>query len=89
MMMPASEDQPHSLPGVLTMAKTAAAAVANEAKAIAAGKDGLDEKEIARRLALCHRCELFIPAQMRCSRCGCYMQFKARMRSQHCPVGKW
>lgn len=71
------------------MAKTAAVAMTNEVKAIAAGKDAITEQEISRRLVLCHRCDLFLPQQKRCSRCGCYMDFKARMRSQHCPVGKW
>jgi uncharacterized paraquat-inducible protein A len=71
------------------MAKAAAHALTDEVKAIASGKGEVDEREIERRLALCHRCELFIRQQKRCSRCGCFMKFKARMRSQHCPVGKW
>lgn len=71
------------------MAKNVAAAAKDELKAVAGGKPPVDEAEIARRLRLCKRCDLFIKEQERCSQCGCFMKFKARLRSQHCPVGKW
>lgn len=79
----------NKLPKPLTLMKNAASALAKEVKAIACGDGSVDEQEIVRRLSLCHRCDLYIRAQKRCSQCGCYMQFKAKMRSQHCPVGKW
>ena len=77
------------LPSLTTMAKNAATAAAQEVKAVASGAPPVEDAEVTRRLALCHRCELFLHAQQRCSQCGCFMKFKARLRSQHCPVGKW
>lgn len=79
----------NQLPDMMTLAKNAAAAARDEIKAVAAGVPGVEDAEVARRLALCHRCELFIHQQKRCSQCGCFMKFKARLRSQSCPVGKW
>jgi hypothetical protein len=77
------------LPSVATMAKNAAAAAAKEIGARLSGTPEVPEEEIARRLETCHGCELFIQAQGRCSKCGCFMKFKSRLRSQHCPENKW
>lgn len=77
------------LPDMMTLAKNAATAAMQEVKAVAAGQPAVEEAEVTRRLTLCHRCELFLRPQQRCSQCGCYMKFKSRLRSQSCPVGKW
>ena len=79
----------HSIPSERSMAKAAAKAAADEVKALVAGQPSVEETEVSRRLALCEKCELFIHEQKRCSQCGCFMKFKAKLRSQHCPVGKW
>lgn len=82
-------NQLNQLPDMMTLAKNAATAAMQEVKAVAKGLPEVPEEEVARRLELCRRCELFIHQQKRCSQCGCYMKFKSRLRSQHCPVGKW
>lgn len=68
---------------------TAATAVASEVKSVANGKDPIAEEEVERRLRVCGECEFFLTSQKRCSKCGCFMKFKAKLRSQSCPVGKW
>ncbi len=54
--------------------------------------DGLKlapEAEYQRRLATCEGCPLFDRDQKRCAKCGCYTDYKLRMRSERCPEGKW
>ena len=81
--------QPPALPPLATMAKNAAQALADEAKARLMGIEALPEDAIDARLAICQSCEFFILLQKRCSKCGCFMEYKTRLRSQKCPVGKW
>lgn len=76
-----------SLPSAATMAKNAATALRDEIKARITGLPEIEAEEVARRLEICHGCENFI--QGRCAKCGCFMNFKAKLRSQHCPEGKW
>lgn len=49
------------------------------------------EEEQARRLAICHACESYDPVGGRCRDCGCYLSWKTRIASQHCPLDppKW
>ena len=44
-------------------------------------------EETARRMAICKGCEFYINA--RCRKCGCYMNLKSRLETEHCPIGKW
>ena len=43
----------------------------------------------ADRIAICETCEHYRPWLSQCTRCGCFLALKARLVSQHCPVGKW
>jgi hypothetical protein len=49
------------------------------------------EEERDRRLAICHACEFWDAAQERCSKCGCFGQWKTWLASQRCPLNppKW
>ena len=76
-------------PPVPEMAVNLARAAADEAKAIFAGALAVPHESIASRMETCRACEHFIREQNRCALCGCFAELKARMRSQHCPVGKW
>lgn len=78
-----------SLPSVPAMAARAARAAVAESAAILSGAPPVPEEESARRLAICESCPEFRPADRRCAKCGCYMALKTRLRSQHCPAGKW
>ena len=76
-------------PPVPEMAVNLARAAADEAKAIFSGALAVPHESIASRMETCRACEHFIHEQNRCALCGCFAELKARMRSQHCPVGKW
>ncbi len=49
------------------------------------------QEEQDRRLAICHACEFWDSAQARCSKCGCFGQWKTWLASQKCPLNppKW
>jgi len=81
--------RPKTPPKVSVMAANLARAAVGEAKARVAGLPKLEAEEIERRMATCRGCENFIHGQNRCAMCGCFAALKSRMRSQHCPVGKW
>jgi hypothetical protein len=42
------------------------------------------------RMDICTSCEFFRANDSgRCVKCGCYMNFKARLAASKCPVNKW
>lgn len=41
------------------------------------------------RMSLCQSCEHFDQSQTRCTQCGCFLNVKAKMMFEECPVGKW
>ncbi len=43
------------------------------------------QEEQDRRMAICHACEFWDAAQERCSKCGCFGQWKTWLASQRCP----
>jgi len=79
----------HPLPPITTMATSAASAVVAESRAVIHGVPPVTAEEKSRRMAICVDCSNFRESDSRCSLCGCYANFKTRLRSQGCPVGKW
>jgi hypothetical protein len=87
------------LPSLMQMAKNAAGAITEEAKAIAHNDPPVSIEEQNRRMDICRACEWFTPnikelpeekrKQERCVKCGCFMNLKKKLRSQHCPMKKW
>jgi hypothetical protein len=81
------------------MAQSAVKAVKDEVKAKAKKQPPVSKEEQEKRLNICKECEFFTPnikdlperhrKQERCIKCGCFMKFKAKLRSQSCPIGKW
>jgi hypothetical protein len=47
------------------------------------------KEEIDRRLSICRACEFFQPSGMRCLKCGCFLNLKTRLETEHCPIAKW
>ena len=41
------------------------------------------------RMNICKSCEHFIFKKTVCSKCGCLMALKTKIRGSSCPVGKW
>lgn len=48
-----------------------------------------DKETTEKRMNECLNCEFLIPAQSRCSKCGCFMNMKTRLQTSKCPIGKW
>lgn len=44
-------------------------------------------EEQTRRMAICGECEFFNGHT--CRKCGCHIRFKAKLQTEHCPIGKW
>ena len=76
----------NELPSTWQMAKNFAGSMKEAAKD---GFKGSGEDLTKERLEICAGCEFFIPDQQRCSKCGCAMAFKTRLKSASCPIGKW
>ena len=49
----------------------------------------VSEEEQSRRLAICAACEFFDAPSVRCRRCGCHLNLKARLKAWHCPINLW
>jgi len=46
-----------------------------------------EEIEAARQL--CKKCPMWRESDNRCAACGCYLDYKRRLKAWHCPQGKW
>jgi hypothetical protein len=44
-------------------------------------------EDLQNRLKVCNQCEFLI--EKRCQKCGCYMEYKAKLISAVCPIGLW
>jgi len=84
-----SETPTPKLPSLLTMAGNAVKAAAMESAALITGSPEVSQEDIDKRLSICNECDRFIKEANRCVECGCFLQFKTRLRSQHCPLDKW
>lgn len=42
-----------------------------------------------KRLEICKKCEHFIKLTHQCSKCGCLMDLKTKLRNASCPIDKW
>jgi len=90
---------PSNMPSAIQMAKNLATAVTEEAQAVLHGEEPVTQEEVDRRIGICNGCPNFtknntslpehVRKQERCTLCGCFMAYKSRLRSQHCPDGKW
>jgi len=49
----------------------------------------VDEPQFVSRIKTCKLCEFFISETSRCSKCGCFMETKAKLIAAKCPVSKW
>lgn len=77
------KDKP--LPPLATQAGNLALAVGQHAMS---GFKSTDEETLTSRNSICDICD-DMRSDGRCSKCGCYMQIKAKWDSAKCPVGKW
>jgi len=75
-------------PGLIKMAGSLAKAIGSETKAIVHGQQTLTAQQVAARLAACASCDK-LRSNRTCASCGCFVDAKARFRSQGCPLRKW
>lgn len=55
-------------------------------------KDGfktVDSEIFEKRMSICKSCPFFNSEQVRCDKCGCFLNVKASWNSEKCPVDKW
>lgn len=80
----------NNLPSLLTQAKDLLKSLGGFARdLINADVHTFVSEEIqAQRFATCMECE-HLTEQKRCTKCGCYMITKTKLRSVQCPIGKW
>jgi len=45
------------------------------------------EETVKTRLSTCAACELY--KENRCTKCGCFMEAKAKFTALKCPIDKW
>jgi hypothetical protein len=41
------------------------------------------------RLEICKKCEYIELDTLRCSQCGCFMEYKTKLPFSDCPLKKW
>ncbi len=49
----------------------------------------VDEATHETRMSICRGCEFFRTEDLRCSKCGCFMERKAMFKRVSCPEEKW
>jgi hypothetical protein len=78
------------MPGLIKMALNLGKEIVNAASStIKTGKTLSDEDITQKRRDICSKCEYLIKEDLRCSVCGCYLQFKTKVAAAKCPKGKW
>ncbi|MGO8949907.1 MAG: hypothetical protein ACLQUY_20075 [Ktedonobacterales bacterium] len=84
------QSKPLEYPSLFQQATNAAKAIGSVvASAVRSEPVSVPQEEQDRRLAICHACEFWDSRQGRCSKCGCFGQWKTWLASQRCPIGKW
>ena len=49
----------------------------------------VDEETQKERMDICKKCEHFAYRQMRCKKCGCWMEHKVKFSASSCPDDRW
>jgi len=52
---------------------------------IAQGQPNVSEEDYEDRLAECNACPLLLKRKMRCGKCGCLIEHKAKWKTTTCP----
>ncbi len=53
------------------------------------GIPNVTPESYAKRLDICKTCTHLIEKRMRCGKCGCLLQHKAKWKTSDCPINKW
>lgn len=72
------------------MAKTVAQAGIDTIKHIVSGKGAIcSQEEEDARMAICKKCQFYIPEKNRCQKCGCFLTLKLKLKAVSCPIRLW
>ena len=82
MIRMAVSDQPTAYPSLAAQANSA---LRSATGFVASGLAVASHEEQSRRLSICHACEHYDAERGRCRICGCYLAWKAKIASEHCP----
>ena len=81
-----SQNNEQKPPSIFKMMKTFTNELANWIKE---GAPNVTPESYAKRLDICNGCEHLNKVSMRCMRCGCLLEHKAKWRTTDCPEKKW
>jgi hypothetical protein len=86
---PECYDEP-ALPSMGEMAKGLLQSTGEVVQGILKNEGVFVSDDIQReRMRICSSCEFFRYSDNRCSKCGCFMQNKTKLKKVECPVHKW
>ncbi len=80
--MAEEEKEKPQIPSFLTMAKNF---TTDLAKYIKEGAPNVSAENYIERLEACKACPFLIESNMRCGKCGCLIEHKARWKTTDCP----
>lgn len=85
------DSKQQQLPSVLQQASNAAVALGRVVAAVATGKPLMRSESERQEIQAkhCVPCRHYDAKQKRCTLCGCWVRWKARLATEHCPVGLW
>ena len=81
-----SKEKKLKLPSIFSMAKSFTAELA---KYVKEGAPNVSSENYIERLKICNACPFLIKEKMRCGKCGCLVEHKAKWKTTTCPEGKW
>lgn len=77
-------------PGLFKRGRNLAKAVAKAGAAAISGDTVFCRKlDAEQRVLICEACELFDGSDRTCSDCGCFVDAKAKIQTESCPMAKW
>lgn len=82
----APQEAPAKPPNVFKMMKSFSKDLTNYVKA---GAPNCSTKDYKERLLTCDACPHLIRNMMRCGKCGCLVEHKAKWKTTTCPDNKW
>lgn len=86
---PECHDEP-ALPTAGAMAKGLLGTAKDVVKGIVHNQGVFVSDEVhTERMRICEGCEFFRQSDRRCSKCGCFMQNKTKLKKAYCPIHKW
>jgi hypothetical protein len=77
---------PAKPPNIFKMMKSFTSDLSNYVKA---GAPNCSEKDYKERLLTCDACPHLLRNMMRCGKCGCLVEHKAKWNTKTCPDNKW